>query len=275
MIYSSHNVEFEMKKIVLSHRDFFSTKEKREIIEKIKSNERRLCEISDAVLVVSKQDGAVFSKMGAKKIILAPNGVSKSIRSDGADKKIADIYGKDNIKKSIVFVGSGHLPNFEGYEKLIGSKLGFLRADEKMVVAGPVSYLIDQYKQRVSVTERTLLNMRLKLFYHPSNEELGAILARADVIILPIVSGSGSNLKTAEAIISGKKVIATENSFIGYDEYRILPGITIVKDQTDFQKKLTEILHSDKPVKRNKKENELASNVLLQNQLKSLVEVVK
>jgi hypothetical protein len=53
--------------------------------------------------------------------------------------------------------------------------------------------------------------------------------------LLPITQGEGSNLKTAEALLSGKPIVATSHSFRGYEEFQYLPHITIADDPREVK----------------------------------------
>lgn len=63
-----------------------------------------------------------------------------------------------------------------------------------------------------------------------------AIIENAHVIILPITQGGGgANLKTAEAIVSNKYVVATTTAMRGFEEFSNISGLYIKNDPTDFR----------------------------------------
>jgi hypothetical protein len=63
---------------------------------------------------------------------------------------------------------------------------------------------------------------------------LECLLCNAAGILLPITYGGGSNLKTAEALISGLPIVGTTHAFRGFEEYKSLPAVTIEDDPTAF-----------------------------------------
>jgi hypothetical protein len=55
------------------------------------------------------------------------------------------------------------------------------------------------------------------------------------VILLPIAYGGGTNLKTAEALVSGRPVVASIESFRGYEDYIKSPLVKIAETNLDFK----------------------------------------
>jgi hypothetical protein len=52
-----------------------------------------------------------------------------------------------------------------------------------------------------------------------SEKTLSALIEEASCVLLPMTSGGGSNLKTAEAMLAGKRVVATPIALRGFDEF--------------------------------------------------------
>ena len=76
---------------------------------------------------------------------------------------------------------------------------------------------------------------------------LALLLALASCIVLPITVGGGSNIKTAEAIFSGRPVIGTTPSFRGYEAARELPGIHRTDDAAAFRRLVKRALEGTLP----------------------------
>jgi hypothetical protein len=106
-----------------------------------------------------------------------------------------------------------------------------------------------------------------------SEDRLVGLLQVADIILLPITEGGGSNLKTAEAIVSEKRVVATEYAFRGFDELKKLSNIFIATKPQEFREAIMRALQTE-PLNRTDKEQELEKVVLWQNCLKNLVSEV-
>jgi hypothetical protein len=62
------------------------------------------------------------------------------------------------------------------------------------------------------------------------------LLALAACIVLPITFGGGSNIKTAEALFSGRPVIGTTHSLRGYDFARRLPHVYCTDEPNEFRR---------------------------------------
>ncbi|MDZ3828738.1 glycosyltransferase family protein [Pseudomonas monsensis] len=66
------------------------------------------------------------------------------------------------------------------------------------------------------------------------DEDLDAVKTLAHAFLLPIPHGGGSNIKTAEAIYSGKYVIGTESAFRGFEQHLNLPEISVARTPDEF-----------------------------------------
>ena len=77
---------------------------------------------------------------------------------------------------------------------------------------------------------------RIKNLGIVSNELLAAFIEKAQVILLPITIGGGSNLKTAEAIASCKPVVATTIASRGFDIVNQLSNFVVTDNKEEFIK---------------------------------------
>jgi hypothetical protein len=91
-------------------------------------------------------------------------------------------------------------------------ELAGLRSDERIVVAGSVSSLIDDY---LKTGDGPLGSDRLVLLGEVSSFKLDCLIANAAGMLLPVTYGGGSNLKTAEALLAGHPIIGTTKAFRG------------------------------------------------------------
>jgi hypothetical protein len=92
--------------------------------------------------------------------------------------------------------------------------------------------------------------------------------------MLPITTGGGSNLKAAEAILSGRKIVATQYAFRGYEEYLELPNIYLADAEPEFKKSLLQAINS-KYIERTPEQVELAEHVKWEYCLQPISKVVK
>lgn len=219
IIYSSHNIEYKTKKSILQDHGIYDE----DLVSKIYDIELDLCKHSDLVISVSDSDAQELNLMGSSNTIIARNGV-RNIKNLGSNDFL--ISKALPGKKFALFVGSAYPPNAVGFWRMVNNSLSFLRDDELIIIAGGVSDIIMSYGEIDSGIRFQHNKSKIVLFGQVSNNLLDRLIRTASVIILPIISGGGSNLKTAEAIASYKPVIATETACRGYGD--------IIDKLTDF-----------------------------------------
>lgn len=231
LVYSAQNVEFSMKKQVYRVLEL-PTPDARRLLEVVERGERELTRRAEVVAAVTPSDVAAFETLGARRVVLAPNGADEQ-RFRSTDRKYWMNYlGRRGIHRCIVFVGSYHAPNWEGFEKLVGPHLGFLPRSTRLLIVGAVSeYFVRNYQD----LERCLFWRRAVAVGRISAKRLAALLAMADCIILPLVSGGGSNLKTPEALLSGATIVATTHAMRGFEKWSHLPNVVLADEPTAFR----------------------------------------
>lgn len=77
---------------------------------------------------------------------------------------------------------------------------------------------------------------RLELLFELSNIDLDAVKALAHGYLLPIPFGGGTNLKTAEALISEKFVVGTRAAYRGFEQYIDGPGVHVFESPEEMHK---------------------------------------
>ena len=70
------------------------------------------------------------------------------------------------------------------------------------------------------------------------------VKATAHAILLPIKFGGGSNLKTAEALATGKWVIASPVAMRGFEEFLDAPGVVVADGPKNFRQAVIKTLNS-------------------------------
>jgi len=109
-----------------------------------------------------------------------------------------------SIKNRILFVGSDFFGNTEGLFWFIETCLD--KIDCSLIVVGSG---MDKYKNRYNSK-----NVEFKGFVEDLDEEY----YDSDLVVLPILSGSGMKTKTCEALMYGKTIVATKEAFEGYTD---------------------------------------------------------
>ncbi|GEM_PF-796975 len=237
IILSSHNIESDMKKDTFIDlgvgKDVYQP-----IVEQIEKLERKVSQEADFVFAVSNEDAEDHRRLGTKDVLTIPNGIARSVPSKRSIQKWETYLKKHKITKPILFVGSGHAPNWKGFEKMVGTDLSYLDRGAKIFLVGAVS---DYFKQ--NITDKAFWE-KVEALGRVDESDLSALLHVSDTILLPILSGGGSNLKTAEALLANKKIVASKFAFRGYEEFIDLPNVRVVSSSTEFKKAITKSIKS-------------------------------
>jgi hypothetical protein len=269
IIYNSQNVEVTIKKDVMTIAGA-SKQETQKALKIIEDAELDLAQHANLLATVSKEDGEYYLGLGAPKYILAANGISRSKATEGSVNYWNDYFKRQGVNKVAAFIGSSHLPNMQGLNDMIGLRLGFLPADTRLALAGGVGVHLRDHFDNSNILDITFWQRAVSLGIL-SEKHLAGLIEYAEVLLLPISKGAGSNLKTAEAILSGKKVVGTTFSFRGYEEYVNLPNIWVADSPTAFREAIIDALNTPL-VARTTEETAMSEQVQWHYSLKSLVE---
>jgi glycosyltransferase involved in cell wall biosynthesis len=249
IIFSSQNVEYKMKQVIYgNHPHEISEKLARENVELIKATETALSQRADIVVAVSESDAAEHRAMGAPEVLVIPNGINPEKTTPAHISKWQELFKKQGISKPILFTGSAHPPNWTGFLDMMGTRLGFLPIHSKLMIVGDIGNALEYVVGRDDPVYGSTFWLRSINCKRLSDEDLSALIQLCDTIILPITEGGGSNLKTAEAILSGKKIIATQHAMRGYDDFLSLPNLFVEKTPEGFKNRLTKTLELEVPV---------------------------
>ena len=272
VVFSSHNVEFSLLRGMLCKVSGGTLSGHDNLLVEYTYNlEKELCEASDLVVACTQNDHNFFcEQFKVKRAAVFPNGINPpSEISKGIASKYAKRY--DGCKLA-GFVGSAHPPNAEGFEAMCGDNLGYLPPDSRIAVIGGVCDLI--YNRSRDNLFYALNDSRCDYLGRVPQKDLDAILARCDVIVLPILTGGGSNLKTAEALVSGKTILSTSLAFRGYDAFRDFPTVNIVDDPKEWRAKLRELLASDERPVLSESQRMQTESLLFKNILKEYPKLI-
>lgn len=152
---------------------------------------------------------------------------------------IIPIYLKDRYKKiekeieteyQYLFIGSAFFANLEGISWFIEEVLPNIDGN-LLILGNGMEILKDRYKE----TRKLKIIGRVKNideFYYKNN-----------IIISPIFSGSGMKTKTIEAMMFNKKIVGTNEAFIGIE--KTICGIELANTKEEF----IEVLKNNKNLK--------------------------
>lgn len=231
IIYGSQNVEWILKSEIMATyiKEAKEAQLKAELIKKI---ELSAIQEADAVICVSQKDAKWIELHTKNPIVVAPNGVSPwRVSSVGVRDAAAIITGY----RYALYCASAHPPNMTGFFNMFGGGFGSLKPDEKMVIAGGAGKaIVDDIRlhQSAKLAEKVVVAGMV------SKACLNGLLEGAQCIVLPLTQGGGTNLKTAEALWSGKHIVATSVAMRGFEEFIGSKGVRIADNACDFKRAL-------------------------------------
>ena len=239
LIYGSQNIEAPLKYAILRQ---YHVAEAEAVADEIAQLEKQACQQADIVLAVSETDQKTLASLASTPVILAANGIAPW----HPDASRLEAWRKRLPRSPFaLFVGSAHPPNISGFFETLGESLGFLPPDCRICVIGSVGEHLPQHP--IFQRWKPLNESRIQILGMLDDADLAAVKALAHVFILPITEGGGSNIKTAEALYSGKHVLGTPVSFRGFDRYLGMPGIGLGQTPEAFRQQLRSILHTPLP----------------------------
>lgn len=271
IVYSSQNLESATKKSILLELGLEAGS-----VESVTADigilEQSLCQASDWVVCVTETDAKALRAIGASRVTVCPNGVARR----SADPELLNqvnklFYGR----KYLIYIGSAYPPNAAGFWELMGPSLAMFNPDEAIALVGGLSDIVDRYAPPEALMSSYVNGQILKKFGKVSDEVLEALIYGASGFILPIMSGGGSNLKTAEAIASGLPVVASPVAMRGYEQLVGLHGLDIAADRGAFVQAALRILRTDQNKQSAKKDElERRATVYWEHTLANLQAVV-
>ena len=225
-VYGSQNIEHRLKHEIAEQ---YLTKALAERYAKlVEESERFAVTRADLIIAVSEHDRAWLNSFATAQVVLARNGV--------IDRRatIEDVRQSNSIsqnRKFALYCASGHPPNIQGFYDVFGKGIGCFAPGHRLIVAGGAgpSIAADPRFAKASGLSRKLI-----VAGEVSESQLRGLLATAHLIALPITRGGGTNLKTAEALWSGRHVVGTTVAMRGFENFMSARGLTIVDEPSCF-----------------------------------------
>jgi len=261
LIYGSQNIEYQLKASIL--KTYFITDEVTQREKQVKQLEMHAITEADGIVCVSQHDLEWLTQQTQTSVVLAPNGVSEW---NVTEQSIDEANQITKHQKFALFCASGHPPNVKGFFDLFGDGFGAMNHNEKIVIAGSAGYAIEGDER---VHQSAKLAARVAIAGLVSDSCLSGLLHTAHCIVLPITQGGGTNLKTAEALWSGKHIIATTTAMRGFETFIGQQGINIADTPAIFKQQLREIM-ARPPLVLNQPERESRAIVLWEQCLSPL-----
>ncbi len=227
IIHSSYNYETALRRDLME----IDGNVDEQVLARVAAQEEDIAREADLVVTVSDDDAECFRRIGANNVLVARNG---SRRPEATTEALAALDGYLGTAPFVLFVSSAHTPNARGLLDMVEGVS--IRLPGPLVIAGSVSRLLAPQRAR----HRLLRDARMVGVVEPSI--LDALVVRAGVIILPKTRGGGSNLKTSEALLARRPIVATDLAFVGFEDWRDLPGVHIANEPAAFWERVTQKL---------------------------------
>jgi glycosyltransferase involved in cell wall biosynthesis len=237
MLYSSHNWEGPLKAQML--RSHLSAREADEIGAEIEEQERAVLDAAVAVVAVSEEEANIYRGLNTQiPVFVVPNGVDRA--PSGVARNPA-LMAPFQQRPYLYFVGSAYPPNSRGFSRLVLSRGLFFHPPEPFIAAcgGAVQEIV-RSKEYARLAQANAVRMRG--FPEVSDADLWTLKSHAHAALLPIEFGGGSNLKTAEALATGKWVVGTPTALRGFEAFRDAPGLVIAETPGEFTEAMAEVL---------------------------------
>jgi len=229
IIYGSANIEHELKyEILQAH---FNHDHAHYCSARVRDTELRAAQKASFVCYVSEAERVWLEQTAqrdAATLISAPNGASLAVASEEGIRQVNHLTGH---RKFALFCASGHPPNVTGFWHYFQRGFGCLSPDERLVIAGGAGTSI---ASDIRAKSSACFSSRCVIAGEVDQETLYALVATAHTIVLPITHGSGTNLKTAEALISGHHVVTTTTALRGFEEYAESDGVYVADKVEGF-----------------------------------------
>ena len=163
-------------------------------------NEIKAIKFSDKIVALNERDSHRMYKLyGRKADLLLPTSF-----------KSKSLIFKENVINAnglrLLFVGSNFYPNKQGIIWFIKNVL--YKLDNivlEIIGRGTKNW----------ASETIFKNQKIKVYGEV--EDLDSYYLNADAVVIPIFVGGGMKTKTAEALMYGKYIFATQEAFEGYD----------------------------------------------------------
>lgn len=239
LIFGSQNIEAPMKREIL---EGANTPEQSiaQAVKIIADVEAELTRDSQLVVACTKEDLRAHAQLEARKLVLAPNGISTIKTSKSAQQHWQKVFSNVGVTSKVLFVGSAHPPNWTGFLDMVGKGLGFIPHNTRLVLAGSIcDYFEREILEDAPDIEDATFWLRAYSAGRLSEDRLGALIKQSDVMLLPITEGGGSNLKTAEAILANKKVVTTSHALRSFEWFKDFPNVWVADSKQEFCESIT------------------------------------
>lgn len=230
LIYSSHNIEIGMKKKI--YEDLYAPEVADRYSNYVDGMEKEAIYLCTAAMAVSFTDAAYVEAISpGKPVRVLFNGHSQPSPTP-EDQKWEELFASH--ANNWVYVASWHPPNINGLRDFVMALKSHLDSMDSHVLwvlggVGPgLEATTPEFKQEDYPW--------LRILGPVSGDDIESAILASSGVVLPIWEGGGSNLKTAQALLSNKCVIGSEFSFRGFEQCANEPGVLLAQRAEDLAK---------------------------------------
>lgn len=229
-VYSAHNIEHELFESIAREQGNWNIAAQN-LAQEIRKIEQDAAKHTDFTWAVSDSDAQQLRPF-ARQCIVAPNGC-RSLPDHPHPTQFDKIRGRYAL-----FIGANYAPNVNGFLNILGEDFSFLPTGTSIQTIGTCIESLQNHEPHRHWLQTGQLRHNGKV----TEQELDSALLNAGVILLPITSGGGTNLKTAEALASGRQVLGTSKAFRGFDDWKNGQGVHLADSPEIFRDSLAKIL---------------------------------
>jgi len=236
LVYSCENIEYRLRADL--ERFEYLWKRPLDRADRVRELEQKAATRAAVVTAICLTDQQLLLEEFGVESVLVPNG------SSIADRGLAAGASTTRAGEPVDFVmaGSSYWPNLEGFASIANPSLAFLPPTTRIHIAGSMSTEVLKWRdidRRHSINASRIVR-RGFLEMH----ELVATMQSSLAVLVPVFTGEGSNLKSADALACGRPVIMTERATRGYEDVLAEDdeGVTVVADATEFRQAMSATL---------------------------------
>lgn len=219
LVYSSHNIETALKKEIYAKA--FDQSTARRHLSIVESLEKDSINAANLVITASREESSqIYELAPDKKITFRPNG--HTYQPDPNNTWWQQHFERKGSTLNWIYVSSAHPPNVEGLRRLINT-IPKSQENFKIWLLGSIGKTIDR-------DQYTFVECHPEI----SNQDIDDAIYHSTGVILPIWHGGGTNLKTAQALLSGKPIVSTEFAFRGFESHSDAPGVFLAKSTKEM-----------------------------------------
>ncbi len=195
--------------------------------------EARACRAAAQVLCVSDFDGAYLQRefhLASARLQVVPNGADfEGLAECPVDVRSVRVQlGIQAGEKMLLYFGArSYKPNAQAVDVLVNEiapRLDAAGLAYRMVVAG--SGHDEHYRARPPANGRIL--------FPGFVDDITALIKSADLVLAPILSGSGTRLKILESVACGRRVVSTSLGAEGLDRAVMGASLIVRDDWAEF-----------------------------------------